>query len=410
MNSHAVATKGMLNRRNRRKHMNSMTTHLVAGAIALMTGDAVGAKTLKEVYARDFAVGAALPERYLFRQNDSSEKALEILAREFNCVTSENLMKPSSLRPAPGKFNFEQADAFMQLAGQLDLDVVGHVLVWHDQTPKWFFEDEDGEPAAREDLIEQMREHIHKIVKRYKGDVKYWDVVNEAVDTRQIVNEDEPVNPDGSTNYVNEAFFRETPWFNIIGADFIELAFRFAHEADPDAILIYNDFGMSDPVKVEFVIEHIVKPLKRKGVRIDAVGMQGHWHVDVPEIEQIKNAINELGSARVKVHITELDVSILPRAYGYMGADINQRFELQDELNPYRDGAPVDMLEKQADRYKELFRLFDSESKYVERVTLWGICDGDSWKNHFPVRGRTDYPLLFDRGFEPKPAYEALVR
>lgn len=370
---------------------------------------AVGAKPLKEVYAREFEVGAALLERYLFRQdNDSAKKALDILEREFSCVTSENLMKPASLQPARGKFNFEGADAFVKLAKRLDLDIVGHVLVWHDQTPKWFFEDEDGEPVSREELIETMREHIHKVVRRYKGEIKYWDVVNEAVDVRNLVNEENPVNPDGSTNYVQEAIFRSTPWYNIIGEEFIELAFTFAHEADPEAVLIYNDYGMTDPVKVEFVVEHIVKPLKRKGVHIDAVGMQGHWHVDAPSIDRIKDAISELASAKVKVHITELDVSVLPRAHGYTGADINTRFELQDELNPYRDGIPEEVLEKQAKRYEDIFDVLDSKSKYVERVTFWGICDGDSWRNDFPVRGRTDYPLLFDRSFLPKPAYDAL--
>ncbi len=367
-------------------------------------------KPLKKVYRDDFQIGAALGERYLFQPYEQNENALRLLKREFNCVTSENLMKPASLRPAPGKFNFERSDQFVKLAMKLDLDVVGHVLVWHSQTPKWFFEDENGKPVSRDELIKTLHKHIKTVVRRYKGDVKYWDVVNEAVDVRQVVDEDNPLKPDGSTNYVHEAFFRDSPWLKIIGEDYIEMAFRFAHEADPSAILIYNDYSMTDPIKRDFVIKNIVRPLKKKGVRIDSVGMQGHWHVEDPSLESIEESIEKLASAKVKVDITELDLSVLPLAFGYTGADINQRFELQDELNPYRDGLPDDVAEKQAQRYRAIFDIFESHKSDVERVTFWGICDGDSWKNGFPVRGRTDYPLLFDRNYQPKPAYEALVK
>ena len=365
-------------------------------------------KPLKDVYDRDFQIGAALGERYLYEPYEQNEKALRLLAKEFNCVTSENLMKPASLRPGPGEFNFDRADQFVKLAKKLDLDVVGHVLVWHSQTPDWFFEDDDGEVLSRDELIERMEDHIHKVVRRYKGHVKYWDVVNEAVDVIRVEDPDNPVNPDGSPRRIPKAIFRKSKWLEIIGEDFIELAFRFAHEADPNAILIYNDYGMTDPVKVDFVIKNIVRPLKRKGVRIHAVGMQGHWHLETPSLEEIEDSIEKLAAAKVKVHITELDLSVLPLAYGYTGADISQRYELQDELNPYRDAIPKEVLEQQAKRYRDIFDIFESHRRDVERVTFWGICDGDSWKNGFPVRGRTDYPLLFDRNYEPKPAYDAL--
>lgn len=381
----------------------------VGVGLAVLTVVAVRGESLKQEFSSDFRIGAALGERYLHQPYGQNEKALRLLKREFSCVTSENVMKPSSLRPAPGKFNFERSDQFVKLAMKLDLDVVGHVLVWHSQTPKWFFEDEDGEELSREELIRRMRKHIRTVVKRYKGHVKYWDVVNEAVDVRRVVNEDDPYKSDGSTNYVNEACFRESPWLKIIGEEYIELAFKFAHEADPRAILIYNDFGMTDPVKVDFVVKNIVRPLKKKGVRIHAVGMQGHWHLESPSLERIEEAIEKLAAAKVKIHITELDVSVLPLAYGYTGADVSTRYELQDELNPYRDGVPDEVLEQQAERYCAIFEIFESNRRDVERVTLWGICDGDSWKNDFPVRGRTDYPLLFDREFKPKAAYQALI-
>ena len=351
-------------------------------------------KPLRDVYARDFLIGAAVAERYVLNPKaDDSRSALKYLKSDFNCATSENLMKPASLRPAPGEFNFARADQFVKMARKLDLAVVGHVLVWHSQTPNWFFEHDDGSPLTRDELIERMREHIHTVVKHFKGDVTYWDVVNEAVDVRG-----------------GQGFFRQSKWQQIIGDDFIELAFRFAHEADPDVVLIYNDYSMTDPAKVEFVVEHIVKPLKEKGIRIDAVGMQAHWHVDSPSLNQIEASIETLADAGVQVHITELDMSVLPSAWGHTDADISTNYELQDKLNPYTDGLPEEMAEKQAERYKAVFDLFEDHRRDLGRVTFWGISDGDSWKNNFPMRGRTDYPLLSDRNFDPKPAYDILVR
>lgn len=367
-------------------------------------------KPLKDVFDRDFQVGVALGERYVYQPYDQNEKALRLLEREFNCVTSENLMKPGSLQPAPGTFNFERSDQFVKLARTLDLDVVGHVLVWHSQTPSWFFEDENGQPLSRKELIERMEKHIHKVVRHYKGKVKYWDVVNEAVDVIHVEDPENPFNPDGSPRKIPKAIFRKSKWLEIIGEDFIELAFRFAHEADPRAILIYNDYSMTDPVKVDFVVKNIIRPLKKKRIHIDAVGMQGHWHLEAPSLEQIEESIEKLVAAKVKVHITELDLSVLPVAYGHTGADINTRYELQDELNPYRDGLPDEVAQMQAEHYRAIFDIFKLHKRDVERVTLWGISDGDSWKNGFPVRGRTDYPLLFDRNYDAKPAYEALVK
>ncbi|MBN2163361.1 MAG: endo-1,4-beta-xylanase [Pontiellaceae bacterium] len=365
---------------------------------------------LKDAYKDQFLIGAAVGERYVLQSSDQAEKALHLLEKEFNCVTSENLMKPASLQPERGRFTFDQADRFVKMAKQMDLAVVGHVLVWHSQTPRWFFEDASGKPLSRDEGIENLRDHIRKVVKRYKGHVKYWDVVNEAVDVRMVDDPDQPPNPDGTPRKKPEAFFRDSPWLRVVGEDYIELAFRFAHEADPKAILIYNDYGMTDPVKVDFVIRNIVRPLKKKGVHIDAVGMQGHWHMESPGLDEIEESIEKLAAAKVKVHITELDLSVLPMAYGYTGADINTRYELQDELNPYKEGIPQEVLEQQAARYRAFFDIFRSHRRDIERVTFWGICDEDSWKNGFPVRGRTDYPLLFDRNYQPKPAYHALAR
>ncbi len=359
--------------------------------------------SLKDVYKNDFMIGCALRSAEKLGAPDhvfpvaKEPRELAVMEREFNVVTAENLMKPQYMRPAPGEFNFEQADEFVDLAEQYGLEVVGHVLVWHAQTPEWFFQDENGETISRQALIERLREHIHTIVGSYKGRIKYWDVVNEAVDTREV------------NGIAQEAFFRKSKWLEIIGPEFIELAFQFAHEADPEAELVYNDYSMTHKSKVDFVAENIVKRLKEKGIAIHGVGMQAHWHLEYPRPAEIEYAIKTLSDAGVHISITELDVGVLPLADGYQGADVNRRIELQEKLNPYKERVPAEVLEEQAQKYRQVFEVLLEHRRDVERVTFWGVSDRDSWKNNHPVRGRTAYPLLFDRDFQPKPAYRSLI-
>lgn len=376
---------------------------LILPLVALALPACGAGRSLKEVYKNDFLIGCALRSRekpgaphYVYPVA-KDPRELAVMAREFNVVTAENLMKPEFMRPAPGEFNFEQADEFMALAEEHGLDVVGHVLVWHAQTPKWFFEDADGKPISRDALIERMRNHIHTLVGRYKGRIKYWDVVNEAVDTREV------------NGVARSAFFRKSKWLEIIGPEFIGLAFQFAHEADPDAVLIYNDYGMTHKAKVDFVAENIVKRLKDKDIAIHGVGLQGHWHLEYPKPSELSYAIETLADAGVQVSITELDIGVLPLADGYQGADVNKRMELQDKLNPYKDGAPADVLKKQAQKYCEIFGVLLENHRDIERVTFWGVSDKHSWRNDWPIKGRTAYPLLFDRECKPKPAYRRLV-
>jgi endo-1,4-beta-xylanase len=273
--------------------------------------------------------------------------------------------------------------------------------------PDWLFVDDDGRDVSREELIERMRNHIHTVVSRYKGRIQYWDVVNEAVDTRMVVDKRLPLDEEGNPQKKQVAFMRETKWLKIIGDDFIELAFRFAHEADPDAKLIYNDYGMNDKAKALFVAR-MIRDLKNKKVPIHGVGMQGHWHLEYPTPGELQESIRILAETGVMIHISELDLKVLPRARGYAGADVETRLKLKAELNPYVDGIPAEVLQQQADRYKEIFQVLLENSKYIERVTFWGVSDKYSWLNDHPVNGRTAYPLLFDRNFEPKPAYFAL--
>ena len=232
-----------------------------------------------------------------------------------------------------------------------------------------------------------MKDHIYKVVGHYKGRVKGWDVVNEAIE--------------------GNGEFRKSPYYRIIGPDFIRLAFQFAHEADPDAELYYNDYGMDSPRKREAVVK-MVKDLKAKGCRIDAVGMQSHVAFDTP-LDEYEKSIEAFAGAGVKVMITELDLSVLPWPRGNFGAAVETNFEYKKAMDPYKDGLTPDMEKKQSDFFVKLFDIYLRHSKDITRVTFWGVTDGDSWKNNWPVHGRTDYPLAFDREMQPKPFVQEVV-
>jgi endo-1,4-beta-xylanase len=224
---------------------------------------------------------------------------------------------------------------------------------------------------------------------RYKGKVNGWDVVNEALS--------------------DEGPLRKTKWLETVGEDFIAKAFEYAHEADPNAELYYNDFSLDKPAKREATVR-LVKDLKAKGLRIDGVGIQGHWGMNYPSREDLQAFIDAMAATGVKVMITEMDIDILPSATQYRGADINVRVELRKELNPYVDGLPDDMQQKLADRYTELFSILVKNADKIERVTFWGVYDKTSWLNNYPVRGRTSYPLLFDRDYKSKPVFDAVIK
>jgi endo-1,4-beta-xylanase len=324
-------------------------------------------------------------------------------------MTAENLMKWQYLQPRSGFFNFDQADEAMAFAEANNQTVVGHALVWHAMLPDWVFQDVNGENVSREVLIQRMRDHIHTVVGRYKGRIKYWDVVNEAVDTKMVVDESLPLDEEGNPQEKMVAFYRDSPWLQIIGKEYIEMAFRFAHEADPDALLLYNDFSMTHRAKAQFVAD-MVREMKAKGVPIHEVGFQAHWHLEYPSMEELQEAIDIITEADVKVSLTELEIGVLPVATDHQGADIEHRAELQEDLNPYTNGVPSEVLEEQAEKYRSIFEVLLDNREQIERVTFWGITDQYTWKGDWPVKGRTAHPLLFDRNFKPKPAYEALQR
>lgn len=343
------------------------------------------APSLRELAAPYFQMGAALEHAHLASPEGRAQDLEGLLGHQFATLTHENSMKWESLQPREGEFTFEQADALIAVAERNNpkLDVVGHTLVWHHQTPKWVFENAD-----REKLLARMRTHIHTVVGRYRGRVKGWDVVNEALDG------------DGELR-------RKSPWVQIIGPDFIEHAFRFAHEADPDAELYYNDYGLEGDQKRAGALR-IVKRLKDAGLRIDGVGLQGHYGTNL-NTRAVEKSILDFYQAGVQAMFTELDISVLPRAWGNIGADISANFEKRAALDPYTNGLPAEVAQHQARVYGELFSIFVRHHEKISRVTFWGLQDGLSWLNHWPVRGRTDHPLLFDRNAQTKPAFHAVV-
>lgn len=323
---------------------------------------------LREAFKEQFLIGAAVNPVTLDSQRD-------LLIEHFNSVTAENEMKFERLHPAEDRYTFEAADRLVALAKANGMGVRGHTLVWHNQTPAWVFENEDGSQTDRVTLLARMKSHINTVVSRYRGELYAWDVVNEAV------------SDSGSE------LLRPSKWLDIIGEDFIAKAFEYAHEADPEALLFYNDYNEADPVKSDKIYT-LVKSLLEQGVPIHGIGLQAHWSLYHPSLDHIRVAIEKYASLGVKLHITELDVS--------MFAFDDRRTDLT---------APTEeMLALQAERYGQFFRLFQEYSEYITSVTFWGAADDYTWLDHFPVRGRKNWPFLFDAKHQPKPSYSEVLK
>ena len=341
--------------------------------------------SLKDAYQGCFLVGAALAPAQ-FTGADAPESAL--VKAQFNTITPENVLKWESVHPQLATYDFSLSDQYVEFGEHNHMFIVGHNLVWHSQTPQWVFEDESGKPLGREALLERMHDHIRKVVGRYQGRINGWDVVNEAL------------NDDGT--------LRQSPWMKIIGEDYVEKAFQFAHQADPQAELYYNDYSLENPAKRNGAIE-LVRKLKAKGVPITAVGTQGHFHIDWPTVEQVDATIDQFGKLGVKVMVTELDIDVLPPATPSQTADVSLKVAADPKLNPYPDALPAPLQQQLSKRYADLFATYAKHCGLLTRVTFWGVTDKDSWKNDWPVKGRTNYPLLFDRQAHPKPAFRAVI-
>ncbi len=336
--------------------------------------------TLKSAFKEDFLIGAAINARII---NESDTLALKTLLREFNSISPENDLKWANIHPQLDTFNFATADAFVALGSKNGMHVLGHTLVWHSQLAEYVNKIKDSTALAS-----HLQSHITTIVERYKGKIAAWDVVNEAL------------NEDGT--------LRETVFLEVLGERYLEKAFKWANLADPDAHLIYNDYNLCNPEKREGVVR-LVKQLQANNVKIDGVGMQGHWNLKEPSLEEIENSILAYHNLGVKVHITELDITVLPNPWDLEGAEISQNFEGSAIMNPYPEQLPDSVQLQLAQRYQDIFKLFLKHKDKIDRVTFWGISDGSSWLNGWPIRGRTNYPLLFDRDYLPKMAYDSIM-
>jgi endo-1,4-beta-xylanase len=342
--------------------------------------------SLGEAFRRDFLVGAAINTSVL---TDPQGRELDLVARQFTSVTAENCMKWGPIHPEPNRYDFAAADTLVDFAEKHGQKVIGHTLVWHEQTPEWVFQDEPGKPASREMVEGRLRDHIQTVVGRYKGRIHGWDVVNEAI--------------------ADDGSMRDTPWRRALGDGYLALAFQLAEEADPDAELYYNDYSMERPAK-RVATARLVRDLRRAGCKITGVGLQSHWKIDYPSAEEIDATIADYAKMRVAVMVTELDINALPMPWDGVGADVARAAGFEPRLDPYAGGFPDKMQQKLAERYATVFRLFRKHRRAVTRVTFWGIGDGWTWLNHWPIAGRTAHPLLFDRDLQPKPAFWEVLK
>ncbi|MBW4082772.1 endo-1,4-beta-xylanase [Paenibacillus sp. S150] len=322
---------------------------------------------LKTVFARDFKIGAAVNLHTIRSQEN-------LLAYHFNSITAENEMKFESLHPEEEEYRFEAADELAGFARKHGLAVRGHTLVWHNQTTDWLFADGKGGAASKEMLLERLESHIQTVVGRYKGDIYAWDVVNEVI-------ADE-----------GGELLRPSKWLEIAGPDFISKAFEFAHAADPQALLFYNDYNESRPHKRD-KIHTLLKSLLQQGTPLHGVGLQAHWNLYDPSLDEVRAAIEKYASLGLQLQLTELDMSL---------------FRFEDRRTDLK-APPAELLELQAQRYEALFRLLKEYRGVISAVTFWGAADDYTWLDNFPVRGRKNWPFPFDEGHRPKPAFERLA-
>jgi endo-1,4-beta-xylanase len=366
--------------------MKTKSLLLMTAALLISNALAPAQPALKDVFKNEFLVGAALNTSQFTGSNAAD---VRIVQRQFNSISPENALKWENVHPRPGVFDFSLPDRYVAFGEANHMFIIGHTLVWHEQTPGWVFRRPDGSNVDRDTLLNCLSNHIFTVVGRYQGRIKGWDVVNEAV------------NEDGT--------LRHSPWLKIIGPDYLVKAYQFAHAADPQAELYYNDFSIEKEPKRSGVVA-LVRNLQAAGVHLTAVGMQEHVRLDWPPPRLVSEAITAFSRLGVKVSITELDVDVLPPAFAGNTADVSINVARRPELNPYPHGLPVAIQTALARRYAQLFAVYVKHHNEMERVTFWGVNDGDSWLNDWPVRGRTSYPLLFDRADRPKPAFASVVQ
>lgn len=332
-------------------------------------------KGLKDYYANYFSIGVAVSPRAL--KSDEGQ----LILTQFNSMTPENVMKVGPIHPEENKFNFAPADEIVAFAQTNHMKMRGHTLCWHNQLPGWIFVDQKGDTVSKEVLLNRLKTHITEVVTRYKGKIYAWDVVNEAISDKK------------------DEFYRNSVWYKICGEEFIAKAFQYAHEADPEALLFYNDYNEISSVKRKKIIK-LVTDLKKAGVPIHGIGLQGHWAVNEPSRSQLDSTLAEFAATGMKLQITELDISVYPKEHQRRDRKAEDYDTAFNELKA----------KQQIEVYKMCFELFRKYKNSISSVTFWNISDRSSWLDNFPVRGRKDYPLLFDKKLKPKKAYYEVVK
>jgi endo-1,4-beta-xylanase len=336
--------------------------------------------SLKEAFKNDFLIGTALSTDQI---EEKDPRAVTLIPQQFNAITAENIMKSGLIHPGWDKYDFDMADKIVAYGKKYNMELNGHTLIWHSQLPAYMRGMKDA------DSVKQFfTNHINTVAGRYDGKIFSWDVVNEALEE------------DGS--------MRKSIFLEKLGSDFVTEAFKLAQKASPNSELYYNDYNIELPKKRAGAIA-LIKKIQAAGVRIDGVGIQGHWRATNIPLKEIENSILEYSALGIKVMFTELDLGVLPNPWDSDAADVNLKAVYSEKMNPYAKGLPDSMQVKFTKGYEDLFKLFLKHKDKISRITFWGVNDGQSWLNNWPIRGRSNYPLLFDREFNPKPAYYKIL-
>lgn len=361
----------------------SIVSFLVISVCILMQHQSLFAQekaSLQKSYYYYFLIGTALNAPQI---QELDSKAGTLITNEFNAVTPENIMKSEVIHPGWDAYNFTLADKMIEYAQKHQLKVNGHTLIWHSQLPA-FMKHMQSADSVRNFFVN----HIETVAKRYDGKIFSWDVVNEALEE------------DGT--------LRKSIFLEKLGPSYISEAFQLAQKASPNAELYYNDYNIEQPKKRAGAIA-IIKDLQTKGIRIDGVGIQGHWRYNKIPFKEIEQSIIEFSNLGVKVMFTELDLGVLPNPWDSDAADVNMKATYSAKMNPFMNGLPDSVQMKFTEGYETLFKLFIKHKEKISRVTFWGVHDGQSWLNGWPIKGRTNYPLLFDRKYQPKEAYYKVI-
>ena len=329
------------------------------------------AQGLKDAYKDYFTIGVAVNSR-----NVTDAAQMELIKKEFNSITAENDMKVALIQPKEGEFHWENADKIANFCRQNGIKLRGHNLCWHSQFADWMFTDKKGNPVKKEVFYARLKKHIQAVVTRYKDIIYCWDVVNEAMADQAFSWPGHPANP-----------YRDSKLYKLCGDEFIAKAFQFAHEADPNALLFYNDYNAADPGKRDRIF-NMVKKMKDAGVPIDGIGMQGHYNIYGPSEEDIDAAITKYATIVKHIHFTELDLR----------TNMEQGGQLQFSRGEAKPMAPY-LQTLQEDQYARIFRIFRKHADVIDNVTFWNLGDKDSWL------GVNNHPLLFDENYKPKKSY-----